>query len=87
MLCHCWYFKDVGYKLPPYVCNGYHTVPIMAHELKYFAILNEKVLIIIAFFGVLVKWPFIKGFSRDAGSKLDDIISHWSYKLEAIEEK
>ena len=21
MICHYWYFKDIGYKVEPYVCN------------------------------------------------------------------
>ena len=42
MLCHYWYFKDVGYKYQPYVCNGCHAVPMMAYELKNIAILNAK---------------------------------------------
>ena len=25
MLCHYWYFKEVGYKFQPYVCNGCHV--------------------------------------------------------------
>ena len=24
MICHYRYFKDIGYKYEPYVCNGYH---------------------------------------------------------------
>ena len=41
-LCHYWYFKDVGYKFEPYVCNGCHAVSMMAYELKSIAILNAK---------------------------------------------
>ena len=26
VLCHYWYFEDVGYKFQPYVCNGFHAV-------------------------------------------------------------
>ena len=37
MLCHYWYFKDLGYKFQPYVCNGCHAV---ACELKNIATLN-----------------------------------------------
>ena len=55
MLCHYWYFKDVGYKFQPYVCNGCHAVSMMAYKLKNIAILNPKVLIIGVFYGVLVK--------------------------------
>ena len=42
MLCHYWYFKDVGYKFQPYVCNGCHAVSMMTYELKNIAILNAK---------------------------------------------
>ena len=42
MLCHYWYFKDVGYKFQPYVCNVCHTVSMMAYELKNTAISNAK---------------------------------------------
>ena len=39
MLCHYWYFKDVGFK---FVCNKCHDVLITACELKNIAILNVK---------------------------------------------
>ena len=26
MLCHYWYFKDVGFKFEPHVCNKSHDV-------------------------------------------------------------
>ena len=42
MLRHYWYFKDIGYKFEPYVCNGCHAVPMMADELENIAILNAK---------------------------------------------
>ena len=42
MLCHYWYFKEVGYKFQSYLCNGCHTVSVMAHELKNIEILNAK---------------------------------------------
>ena len=25
-ICHCWYFKDIGFKYQPYLCNGYHDL-------------------------------------------------------------
>ena len=34
MLCHYWYFKDVGFKFEPYVCNKCHNVVMTAYELK-----------------------------------------------------
>ena len=24
MICHYWYFKDIGFRYQPYVCNGCH---------------------------------------------------------------
>ena len=42
MICHYWYFKDIGYKYEPYVCNGCHDLSMMAYELKNIAILNVK---------------------------------------------
>ena len=42
MLCHYWYFKDVGLKFEPYVCNKCHDVSMTAYELKKIAILNVK---------------------------------------------
>ena len=29
MLRHYWYFKDVGYKYEPYLCNGCHTMKLI----------------------------------------------------------
>ena len=54
MLCHYWYFKDVGFKFEPHVCNKYHDVLMTAYELKNIAILNAKELILDVFYGVLV---------------------------------
>ena len=34
MLCHYWYFKDVGFKFEPHVCNKCHDVWMTAYELK-----------------------------------------------------
>ena len=42
MLCHYWYFKDVGFKFEPHVCNKCHDVLITVYELKNVAILNVK---------------------------------------------
>ena len=42
MLCHYWYFKDLGYKFQPYLFRGCHAVSMMAYELKNIAILNVK---------------------------------------------
>ena len=42
MLCHYWYFKDVGFKFEPHVCKKCHDVLMTAYELKNIAILNVK---------------------------------------------
>ena len=38
----CQYFKDIGFKYERYVCDGSYGISMMAHELKYIAILNLK---------------------------------------------
>ena len=25
-ICHCWYFKDIGFKCEPYLCDGCHDL-------------------------------------------------------------
>ena len=42
MLCHYWYFKDVGFKFEPHVCNKCHDVLMTVYELKIVAILTVK---------------------------------------------
>ena len=39
---HYWYFKDIGYKFEPHVCNGCHDILMMACELKTTSIVNVK---------------------------------------------
>ena len=34
IICHYWYFKDVGYKFEPHVCNGFREILMMVCELK-----------------------------------------------------
>ena len=41
-LCHYCYFKDVGFKFEPHVCNKCHDVLMTAYDLKNIAILNVK---------------------------------------------
>ena len=41
MLCHYWYFKDVGFKFEPHVCNKCHVL-MTAYELKNMVIVNIK---------------------------------------------
>ena len=42
MLCHYWYFKDVGFKSEPHVCNKCHDASMTVYELKNIEILNVK---------------------------------------------
>ena len=42
MPCHYWYFKDVGFKFEPHVCNKCHNALMTAYELKNIAYLNVK---------------------------------------------
>ena len=42
MLCHYWYFKDVGFKSEAHVCNKCQDVLMTAYELNNNAILNVK---------------------------------------------
>ena len=41
-MCDFWYFKDLGFKFEPYVCNGCHDISTMAYELDDFIILHIK---------------------------------------------
>ena len=34
VLCHYWYFKDVGFKFEPHVCNKCHDILMTAYDLK-----------------------------------------------------
>ena len=40
MRCHYWYFKDIGCKYEPHVCNKCHELLIVVYDLKNFMILN-----------------------------------------------
>ena len=42
LLCHYWFFKDVGFKFEKHVCNGCHDLLTMAYSLKNIAILSAK---------------------------------------------
>ena len=41
-ICHYWYFKYIGYKYEPYVCNQCHDLSIVVYDLNDFMILNVK---------------------------------------------
>ena len=55
MFCYYWYFKDVGFKFEPHVCNKCHDVLMTAYELKNIAILNVKGVDFDVFYGALVR--------------------------------
>ena len=40
MICHYWYFKDIGFKYQPYVCNGCHDCSMIVQNLDNFVILK-----------------------------------------------
>ena len=42
MICHYWYFKNIGYKYEPRVCKKYHDLLIAVYDLKNLMILNIK---------------------------------------------
>ena len=42
MICDYWYFKDVGFKYQPYVCNGCHDFNMIVQNLSDFFIATVK---------------------------------------------
>ena len=42
LLCHYWYFKDIGFKFEKHVCNKCHDVLMTVYELKNIAILSVR---------------------------------------------
>ena len=42
MICNYWYFKDIGFKYQPYVCNGYHDFSMTVQNLSDFFTVNIK---------------------------------------------
>ena len=67
MFCHYWYFKDIGYKFQPYVCNGCHTLSMIGYEFKNIAILNAK--------GVDYRCILLGISKNDAISRLNNSVS------------
>ena len=41
-VCHCWFFKDIGFNFQEHVCNKCHDLLTIAYSLKDIAILNAK---------------------------------------------
>ena len=42
MICHYWYFKDIGFKYQPYVCYKCHDLSMAVKDLKDLMILKIK---------------------------------------------
>ena len=40
MICHYWYFKDIGFKYQLYVCNKCHDLSMVVQDLKDLMILK-----------------------------------------------
>ena len=41
-VCHYWYFKDIGFKYEPHLCNGCHDLMEKAMNLNDVAIVSVK---------------------------------------------
>ena len=41
-ICHFWYFKDIGFKYEPYLCNGCHDLMQKATSFNNVAIVYVK---------------------------------------------
>ena len=42
-ICHYWYFKDIGFKYEPHLCNGCHSLMQKAVSFNNIAIVYVKV--------------------------------------------
>ena len=42
VLCHYWFFKDIGFRFEEHVCNKCHNLLTIAHSLQDIAILSAK---------------------------------------------
>ena len=41
-ICHYWYFKDIGFKYEPYLCNSFHGLMEKSVSCNDIAIVNVK---------------------------------------------
>ena len=53
-LCHYWFFKDIGFRFEPHVCDKCHDLLTIANGLENIAILSAKGATLGVFCGVLV---------------------------------
>ena len=44
-ICHYWYFKDIGFKYEPYLCNGCHDLMQKAMNLFCYYLCQRKCLL------------------------------------------
>ena len=42
MICHYWYFTNIGFKYQPYVCNKFHDLSMVVQDLKNLLIVKIK---------------------------------------------
>ena len=66
MICHYWYFKDIGLKYQPYVCNGCHDFSMIVQNLDDFVILRVK--------GVDYRCCIVNMSKKDAVSLLNNSV-------------
>ena len=66
MICHYWYFKDIGFKYQPYVCNRCHDFSMIVQKLDNFVILRVK--------GVDYRCCVVNMIKKDAVSLLNNSV-------------
>ena len=66
MICHYWYFKDIGFKYQPYGCNGCHYFSMIVQKLDDFVILRVK--------GVYYRCCVVNMSKKDAISLLNNSV-------------
>ena len=66
MVCHYCYFKGIGFKYQPYVCNGCHDISMIVQNLNDFLILKVK--------GVNYRCCVVGGNKKDAISLLNNYV-------------
>ena len=81
MICHYWYFKDIGYKFEPYVCNKCHDISMIAYELENIAIVSVKRVDYRCILWNLWNMSRNDAINRLNNSKLDDKGKLWIWML------
>ena len=64
MICNYWYFKDIGFKYQPYVCNGCYDFSMIVQNLDDFVISRIK--------KVDYRWYIVGMNKKDAVSLLNN---------------